>query len=321
MPSSQTAILQPRPPPVAIDAAILHLFCCSRDLIVAANGTSTSLQPLRLADKILSFLLGDQVNLFAPSDRDNFHGWTLHDRREIMCPRTGLDCRDKAAGQQAFKVACHSPRYLLYSNLLRVLYGRVASAGEAAWASGRVDKRKTAFAHDLAIHIPRALSHPRHASSKPGDVARLALHFLRRRAPAARAAGNMIDIKRHHQQRVIVATSGRRNAFVDQLVRRLVRAGLHVDSLNNFSLHGDWSAARGPLTYDWKCGAACLESAVDLAGQFATSERLLLSSASGMGRFLLAWWGAANGNGTIKDDTNRKEGEGGYLPGRGRRRR
>ena len=108
----------------------------------------------------------------------------------------------------------------------------------------------------------------------------------------------MIDIKRHHQQRVIVATSGRRNAFVDQLVRRLVRAGLHVDSLNNFSLHGDWSAARGPLTYDWKCGAACLESAVDLAGQFATSERLLLSSASGMGRFLLAWWGAANGNGT-----------------------
>ena len=91
--------------------------------------------------------------------------------------------------------------------------------------------------------------------------------------------------------RVLLASDD--NAYLKQLAALGRAAGLEIVLLENPDAQVDGATNRS-LEAAKVCGPECAEHALGMLSPFANSDRLVLSSKSNLGGYLLSWWGAAN---------------------------
>ena len=91
--------------------------------------------------------------------------------------------------------------------------------------------------------------------------------------------------------RVLLASDD--NSYLEQLARLCRADGMHVEVIANEEEQKD-AASNRSIEAAKVCGAGCVTSLLNMVQRFATSDRLILSSKSNLGGYLLSSWGAFN---------------------------
>lgn len=109
--------------------------------------------------------------------------------------------------------------------------------------------------------------------------------------PAAATPAGTIATAARNPPRVLLASDD--NAYLRQLATLGRAAGISMVLLENPDAQHDGVTNRS-LEAAKVCGASCVANALGILTPFARAERLILSSKSNLGGYLLSWWGAAN---------------------------
>ena len=174
--------------------------------------------------------------------------------------------------QNALMALLAAPRLEVSSQLLHLLYQpRTTAVEQAGCNSAR---------YSIAVHARRGdkLSESRAAESiaVPSEAALVA--ELNADLQSLLQRGQTVP-------RVLVASDD--NSYARTVGERLRGLGMHVTVPTNEHDYGK----RAPFD---SCDQTCIHPLQSLMSQFACAEKLMLSSRSNMGSFLISWWPAAN---------------------------
>lgn len=179
-----------------------------------------------------------------------------------------------------------SPRYLVASHLLHQLYWPRASLLPLGTPLPR---------YDLAMHVRRG--EKAHTAIREGETHmrnqsedELVSSALRLLPADATRRGDSATASRK-VWRVLLASDD--DSFAQSLTQRLEQSG-HLEVLRLASDKRDATSRSSTSEAAAVCGSACLRTPVELAAHFAASDRVMLSSMSNMGVYMLTWWAAAN---------------------------
>ena len=200
----------------------------------------------------------------------------------LVRPGFQIELHSQATAEAA-SLLLKSNRYFVASQLLHQLYQPRRSQMSFDTPG--------ATRYDLAMHVRRgekAYTAIRRGEThlKPwteDELAMAALQLLDN-TTSARGAFNRV-------RRILLASDD--EGFAQRLAKRLERS----DTVQVLRLTSDSSDAKSRSSASEAgavCSSVCVQTPLELAAHFALSDRLMLSSMSNMGVYMLAWWAAAN---------------------------
>lgn len=209
-----------------------------------------------------------------------YGGGTLGEHFELPACASEPDGSEAGATAAAAALLLKSPRYLVASHVLHQLYRPRESL---------LPRDPILSRYDLAMHVRRG--EKAQADIRPGETR------LRNQSEDA-----LVD----SALRLLPSASVRRGdgatrlllgsddaSFAQSLTRRLQRSD-HIEVLRLESDTRDASRRDSGANVATWFGSASLRTPLELAAHFAASDRVMLSSMSNMGVFMLTWWAAAN---------------------------
>jgi hypothetical protein len=238
------------------------------------------------------------------------HIWPLFD-----CPRhTGGHAENASRAARvdwAARVVGSAPRYLLVSHVVRLLMSNVQEPRGRQEEEVHPQHHRQGLLHDtrpryeVAVHAWRtdkllAKGREHIPTSAIGSLAMETLRTLDRRAttPLARdapAAGK----DRMRERALVVSDDARFGAALAERLRKL-KPILHVDvAAGNASVGPESREFRRslPPSGKWQdCGGECVVPLLRHVAAMGRSAALVLNLASNFGSFVLAAWGATNGD-------------------------
>ena len=197
------------------------------------------------------------------------------------CPKCPIGGQPQIMAE-AVKLLLKS-RYLVVSHLVHQLYQPRRT--QMTFHTARATR------YDLAMHVRRG--EKAHTVIRRGEthmrpwtedeLARTALQLLANTTHAHRAFPRT--------WRILLASDD--EGFAQRLTQRL-ELSQNVQVLRLSSDSHDASSRSSASEAGAVCDSSCLRTPLELAAHFALSDRLMLSSMSNMGVYMLAWWAAAN---------------------------
>ena len=225
-----------------------------------------------------------------------YGGQTLatHFDTSLICPAPSGNAQGEACGQKMTDAAAtlrRAPRYEVTGALLRLAFRPRRPATLVAEATTRFD---------LAVHVRRG---DRLLQARPVErieaweeraLLKQMLMMLglpsESSAAATSATRDGEGTKRGKRPIVLVASDD--NAYLHQLATLARGAGLRVVLLPN--THEAFDAVNHSVESAKVCNSECVPPLLGMLAPFARAERLILSSKSNLGGYLLSWWAAAN---------------------------